>query len=124
MLKFRHMISSRIPNHVGRRSYRSLLERFLQICLPLHRAVSGLHFHGSERQLVATLEALIQLGADVTSKDQAGNTVLHKALQICTSKSVTTVVHSLLTRGVPVHARNKEGDNALHTECRRYECFL
>ena len=50
--------------------------------LPLHRAVSGLHFHGSEKLLVSTLETLTQLGAEVTLSDNAGNTVLHKAIQV------------------------------------------
>jgi hypothetical protein len=40
--------------------------------LPLHRAVSGLHFHGSEKLLVATIEALSTLGADVNLCDHAG----------------------------------------------------
>lgn len=46
--------------------------------LPLHRAVSGLHFHGNHKTLVQTLETLVQLGADVTAQDHTGNTVLHK----------------------------------------------
>eukprot|EP01041_Mallomonas_annulata_P000281 gene281-505_t len=87
--------------------------------LPLHRAVSGLHFHGSERQLVGTLEALIQLGANIHAADQAGNTVLHKALQICTSKSIISVVRSLISKGVNVNIKNKDGDYPLHIECRR-----
>jgi hypothetical protein len=43
--------------------------------LPLHRAISGLHFHGNERLLVATIEALSTLGADVTAADHAGNAI-------------------------------------------------
>ncbi len=88
--------------------------------LPLHRAVSGLHFHGSEKLLVATLETLAQLGADVNATDHAGNTVLHKAIQVCTSKSIAAVVQTLLTRGCNASARNKDGDSALHAECKRY----
>ena len=70
---------------------------------------------------MGTLEALLQLGADIAATDQAGNTVLHKALQICTSKSVAVVVKSLVARGVPTSTVNKDGDTALHTECRRYD---
>jgi ankyrin repeat protein len=87
--------------------------------LPLHRAVSGLHFHGSERLLVATIEALTQLGADVNATDQAGNTVLHKAIQVCTSKSVGNVVVSLIARGANAGAKNRNGDSPLHLECDR-----
>lgn len=87
--------------------------------LPLHRAVSGLHFHGSERLLVATIEALTQLGADVNSTDQAGNTVLHKAIQVCTSKSIGHVVQTLISRGANASAKNRNGDSPMHLECDR-----
>jgi hypothetical protein len=46
--------------------------------LPLHRAISGLHFHGNHKTLVQTLETLVQLGADVSAQDHTGNSVLHK----------------------------------------------
>eukprot|EP01034_Spumella_vulgaris_P021576 gene21576-27614_t len=87
--------------------------------LPLHRAVSGLHFHGSEKLLVNTIETLSQLGADVNAADHAGNTVLHKAIQVCTSKSIAAVVQTLLTRGSNPSTRNKDGDSPLHSECKR-----
>lgn len=91
--------------------------------LPLHRAVSGLHFHGSERLLVATIETLTQLGADVNATDNAGNSVLHKALSVCTSKSVVAVVKCLLSRGARVNVVNKENDTPLHSECKRWSTF-
>jgi hypothetical protein len=87
--------------------------------LPLHRAISGLHFHGSEKLLVATIDALTQLGADVNAIDHAGNTALHKAIHICTSKSVHVIVTTLLTKGARVNVFNREGDTPLHSECRR-----
>ena len=87
--------------------------------LPLHRAVSGLHFHGSEKLLVATIETLAQLGADVNAADHAGNSVLHKAIQVCTSKNVSAVVQTLLIRGANASLRNKDGDSPLHSECKR-----
>ena len=46
--------------------------------LPLHRAISGLHFHGNHKTLVQTLETLVQLGADVSAHDHTGNSLLHK----------------------------------------------
>ena len=87
--------------------------------LPLHRAVSGLHFHGSEKLLVGTIDTLAQLGADVNAVDHAGNTVLHKAIQVCTSKSAAAVVNTLLRRGANPTLRNKDGDSPLHSECKR-----
>lgn len=87
--------------------------------LPLHRAISGLHFHGSEKLLLATLKCLHQLGADINLTDPAGNTVLHKAIQVCTSKSVAVVVDCLIKRGVDATKKNQDGDTPLHSECRR-----
>lgn len=51
--------------------------------LPLHRAVSGFHFHGNQRLLLKTLAVLIERGADMAAVDHYGNTVLHKAIQVC-----------------------------------------
>jgi hypothetical protein len=87
--------------------------------LPLHRAISGLHFHGSEKLLVATIEVLVQLGAEVNAVDHAGNSALHKAILLCTSKSVVSVVHSLISKGANTSVINKEGDTPLHVECKR-----
>jgi hypothetical protein len=87
--------------------------------LPIHRAISGLHFHGSEKLLIATIEVLVQLGAEINAIDHAGNSVLHKAIQVCTSKSAAAVVQCLLNRGANPRLINKEGDTPLHAECRR-----
>jgi hypothetical protein len=88
--------------------------------LPLHRAVSGLNFHGSEKLVVRTLEVLLDLGADIRAVDQAGNSVLHKAVTVCTSQSVASVVRTLLTRGADASAVCKNGYTAMHLECWRY----
>jgi hypothetical protein len=85
--------------------------------LPLHRAVSGLHFHGSEKLVVNTLETLLRLGADVNACDQAGNSVLHKAISVCTSQSIVPVVAVLLAHGAKVTTVCKEGFTPLHLEC-------
>jgi len=44
--------------------------------LPLHRAVSGLHFHGNERLLISTVESLTALGAEINATDHAGYNIL------------------------------------------------
>jgi hypothetical protein len=87
--------------------------------LPLHRAISGLHFHGSEKLLIATIEVLLQLGADINAVDHAGNGVLHKSIQICTSKSVSAVINCLIKRGANPQVFNKDGDFPIHAECKR-----
>ena len=87
--------------------------------LPLHRAISGLHFHGSDRKLINTIEALVQLGAVVDAQDQSGNTVLHKAIQVCTSTSVAAVVECILKKGASPAIRNHIGQCPIHVECSR-----
>jgi len=87
--------------------------------LPLHRAVSGLHFHGNEKLLISTVESLTSLGAEINATDHAGNTVLHKAIQVCTSKNVTAIVTTLLAKGANASVKNKDGDTPLHAECSR-----
>jgi hypothetical protein len=87
--------------------------------LPLHRAISGLHFHGSDKLLISTLETLLQLGAAVNAQDHTGNTPLHKALLVCTSTSVVPVVECLLKRGASPTLKNAAGDTPLLVECRR-----
>lgn len=87
--------------------------------LPLHRAISGLHFHGSDRMLINTIETLVQLGADINAQDHAGNTVLHKAIQVCTSTSVVAVVECIIRRGAAPSIRNHIGQCPIHIECSR-----
>lgn len=87
--------------------------------LPFHRSISGLHFHGSETRLVNTIEALASLGADLEETDHAGNSIVHKAIQVCTSKSVIAVVEKLIDKGCNVNSKNMEGDTPLHSECKR-----
>lgn len=70
-------------NHLGQKT---------SLFLPLHRAISGLHFHGSGSLLVATLTCLHQLGAEMNLTDPAGNTVLHKAIQVQLSYKMSVVL--------------------------------
>ena len=39
-------------------------------------------------------------------------------MQVCTSKSVSSVVDTLLRRGCSAHEQNKEGETPMHLECR------
>ena len=68
---------------------------------------------------MSTIETLVHLGADIQELDHAGNTVLHKAIQVCTSKSVASVAQLLITKGVAVNTRNREGNMPIHAECKR-----
>lgn len=56
------------------------------------------------------LEALLQAGASVNSRDQYGNTLLHLAAMRGHMKSVQL----LLDRGAKLNARNKYGNTCLH----------
>ena len=86
---------------------------------PLHRAISGLQYHGSDQLLLGMLKALIKLGSDVNAVDMVGNTPLHKAVLVCTSKNVVNVVSALLVKGANPNLVNHAGDAPLHLECRR-----
>jgi ankyrin repeat protein/chromosome segregation ATPase len=86
---------------------------------PLHRAISGLQYHGSESLLLGMLKALVKIGADVNATDRVGNTPLHKAVLVCTSKNVLNAVSTLLVRGADPNAVNQAGDSPMHMECRR-----
>jgi hypothetical protein len=94
-------------------------KEFSSTLLPLHRAISGLHFHGKDSLVIASIETLIQVGADISICDNAGNSVIHKALTVCTSKSVAPVIQVLLSRGASAVTRNNEGNTPLHIECQR-----
>ena len=100
-------------------------ERFLSSLnglLPLHRAISGFHFHGVQHLLLSTLQVLVESGADIAKQDHGGNSVLHKALQVCTSAVVVVIVEFLLRCGAPANVQNHAesgGDGALHVELPR-----
>ncbi|GBG26450.1 Kinesin-like protein KIF3A [Hondaea fermentalgiana] len=87
--------------------------------LPLHRTISGFHFHGSSERAIRALDLLVRKGAPVNARDVAGNTVLHKALQVVPGDSILAVLRALLRLGADVKAVNKLGDTPVHTELRR-----
>jgi hypothetical protein len=96
-------------------------EPLLVNILPLHRAVSGFHFHGNHKILINTLSTLLEFGADINAVDLGGNSVLHKAIQVCTSASVLPVVRFILERGANANgnpdAQNQ--DSPIATEILR-----
>lgn len=87
------------------------------VTLPLHSAITGLHIHGSEALLLSTLETLLQLEADVNQQDRAGDSVLHKFLQVCSSKSIVAVLTLLLRAGANPNLCNTRGESPLMLEC-------
>jgi len=87
--------------------------------LPLHRMISGYHFHGSSACVVQGLQMLVEKGAPLQACDLAGNTVLHKALQVIPGDAIIAVLDTLINLGADVNAPNKLGDSPLLTELRR-----
>lgn len=87
--------------------------------MPLHRAITGLHHHGSEQRVISTLSVLLQLGAEINYIDSSGNSVLHHVIKVCTSKSICAVLELLLVQGAnPNHLDFDKGESPLHLECR------
>ena len=105
------------PGH--ERIVASLCKQGSKDFLPLHRCVSGYHFHASIDRVVKCIELLVTNGADIDATDQAGNSVLHKVIQVMASDSVLPVLKMLLALGANPSARNVAGDTPLHTEIRR-----
>ena len=54
--------------------------------LPLHRAISGLNYHGSDVLVKTVVETLHCLGCAIDETDRAGCTALHRALTTCHSR--------------------------------------
>jgi ankyrin repeat protein len=65
------------------------------------------------------LETLLQYGADADEVDDVGNTVLHRAILVCTSTSVAGAVGILLKYKANPSPKNTAGDSPLHMECRK-----
>lgn len=87
------------------------------VCLPLHSAITGLHIHGNETLLLSTLETLLQLEADVNQQDRVGDSIIHKSLQVCTSKNIISVLTLLLRMGANPNPVNVRGESPLLQEC-------
>jgi hypothetical protein len=87
--------------------------------LPLHRAISGFHRHGEAGTVEALLRTLVAAGAPIDATDRAGNSALHKAIQVLDAAGVVPVVRCLLELGADGNARNGLGDTPVATELRR-----
>ena len=59
--------------------------------LPLHRAISGLNYHGSDVVVKTVVETLHCLGCAIDETDRAGCTALHRALTTCHSRYCSTI---------------------------------
>uniref|UniRef100_A0A6U4EIJ7 Uncharacterized protein n=1 Tax=Phaeomonas parva TaxID=124430 RepID=A0A6U4EIJ7_9STRA len=110
---------SKILHKAGIRSLKEDCASLRSSLLPLHRAVSGFHFHGNKRLLVSTLVTLLNYGADIAQCDHYGNTITAKAIQTCTNSAVLPVLKLLLKSGAPVGVANSEGDMPIHAEMKR-----
>jgi len=87
--------------------------------LPLHRAISGFHFHNNYHFVSEAIQLLVKHNSDTNARDQTGNTALHKAIQVMPAFAVLEIVQILINCGADVSIRNKLGDTPLHTELRR-----
>ena len=68
--------------------------------LPLHRAVSGYHFHNNEENVVQCVKLLLQHGANAKAKDRAGNSVSQKATQVMGTAAALGVINLVREHGV------------------------
>ena len=75
---------------------------------------------------VEQVQSLLAAGADLHARDNDGNTVLMRAARIWwyahEMSGDDTVLKFLVTQGVDVHARNKQGLNALEVAMCGREC--
>jgi len=110
---------SKILHEAGIHSMKDDCNCLRSTLLPLHRAVSGFHFHGNKRLLMNTLGTLLNFGADVEQRDHYGNTITAKAIQTCTNSAVLPVLKLLLKGGAPTNVANSEGDTPIHAEMKR-----
>ncbi len=110
--------------------------------LPLHRAISGFHFHGNAPRALEVLSILVaQGGANVNAVDSSGNGLLHRSLLAFTASTIRAVVSRLCGAassssssssssimqprtlqnefvGLDMNARNSSGETALHVEIK------
>ena len=78
-----------------------------------------MHFHGSQKLLLATINCLLNFHAGVNLKDKEGSIALHKAIQICPSKNAAIILKLLLMHNMNPNIVNKSNEMALHIECKR-----
>ena len=63
-----------------------------------------------EDELLAAVQAAVELGADVNETDRGGNTALHGAAWIRSHK----IIRYLVEQGADVHALNKQGQSPVY----------
>lgn len=84
-----------------------------------HTEESALHFVRIENEVEACL-ALLESGAEIDSRDHAGNTPLLSAVQL----AYVELVELLLLRGADIKSQNKGGESVLHLWVSRPDKLL
>jgi len=76
--------------------------------LPLHRAISGFHFHSDARKVMMIIKMLVRAGAPINMQDGAGNTILHKVAQVVPDVDLSQkMIDALVSLGADRGIRNK-----------------
>jgi hypothetical protein len=87
--------------------------------LPLHRAISGFHFHGNAERALEVIQLMVTNGgADVNAVDSSGNALLHRALLAFSASTIEAVIARVCQFGLNVNIRNIQGETALHVEIK------
>lgn len=87
-------------------------------CIP-PTGKSILHIACQYKQPWAIIKTLANSGADIFAVDHNGNTLLHEIAQhyLSTTKDAE-IIGELVKLGVPIHAKNFQGRNAIHFSTR------
>ena len=88
--------------------------------MPIHRAITGLNYHGDFTKVQKCIEVLVKNGFNLNQVDENGNTVLMHALTAMPAKKSISILRNIVSsQSVDVQHRNVDGETALHIEIRR-----
>jgi hypothetical protein len=88
--------------------------------IPIHRAVTGLSYHGEAERVEKCMEVLLKNGFNLNDQDENGNTALMHTLTCVPAKKSITILRAMLkSESLDLSIRNENGETALHIELRR-----
>ena len=95
-------------------------ERHAPNLVPIHRAITGLNYHGDLSRVQKCVSVLLDNGFNLNQVDENGNTVLMHALTSMPAKKSMSLLRNILSvPSVNVSHKNSDGESALHIEIRR-----